>query len=88
MRGGLLHEEARELQQEDANRVARAERVVRVDDAVDEHRHHVLVEILIRGGGPPDQPLPFPTLEGRRERGDQHVLEDLGLKVLEWEFGI
>ena len=48
VRGALVHQQARELQQQDADVVAGAEWILRVDDVLDEGGHHVAVVLVIR----------------------------------------
>ena len=55
VRGALVHQQARELQQQDADVVAGAEWILRVDDVLDEGGDHVAVVLVIRSWRRPDQ---------------------------------
>ena len=77
VRRRLFDEQRRELQQQDAHGVRRAERIVRVDDAVDEDADDVVVAVLVGRRRAADQRLAVAALEARREARDEDVLQDL-----------
>ena len=74
VRRRLLDEQRGELQQQNAHGVRRAERVVGIDDAVDEDADDVVVAVLVGRRRAADQRLTVAALEARREARDQDVL--------------
>lgn len=77
VRGGLLHQQGRQLQQEDPHGVRCPERVLGVDDLGDEGADDVFGVVLVRSGRSTNQLLSLVLLKGMLEARDQHVLKNL-----------
>ena len=77
VRRRLLHEQRRELEKEDPDRIRRPERIVRIDDAVDEDTDDIVTAVLIGRGHPTDQPFTLALLKRVRKARDEDVLKNL-----------
>jgi hypothetical protein len=73
----LLHQQTRELQKSDPDAVRRRERILGLDQFVDEDRDDVVGVVLIRHRKTADQLVGFPFLEADGETRNQYQLEDL-----------
>ena len=80
--GGLVDEQATELQQQDAQSVARSERIVRIDNSLNEDTDDVVVTVEFRRRCSANQRLALAFFEAGGEAGHDDVLEDLGLEFL------
>ena len=80
--GGLVDEQATELQQQDAQSVARSERIVRIDNALNKDTDDVVVTVKFRRRCSANKRLALAFFEAGGEAGHDNVLENLGLEFL------
>ena len=78
----LLDEQAAELQQENAQTVARPERIFRIDNAINKHANDVVLVVKVGGRRSANERLALALLEAADEAWHDDVLQDLGLEQL------